>query len=118
MLKTLSYFLCVVLLAITSPVFAHAVVTDVSLKIAPLHVGKPSEVSLTFNAKVELSLSQFHLVKKGDVHEKLTARLGSKRGEVIIAMPALELGEHALKVRVFAVDGHLTDDIIRFFVVE
>lgn len=99
-------------------VFAHAVVTETSLKIDPIQAGKASQVSLTFNSRVELALSHFDLVKKGDIHERLKVDQGQKRGEVIIELPALDPGEHAIRLKVFAADGHLTEDIIHFFVVE
>lgn len=97
---------------------AHAVVTETSLKINPIQAGKESQVSLILNSRVELALSHFDLVKKGDIHERLAAKQGDKRGEVIVEIPALETGEHAIRLKVFAADGHLTEDIIRFHVIE
>ncbi|PKM38455.1 MAG: copper resistance protein CopC [Gammaproteobacteria bacterium HGW-Gammaproteobacteria-10] len=99
-------------------VFAHAVVTQTSLKIDPIQSGKDSQVSLFFNSRVELALSHFDLVKKGDIHERLAVKQGGKRGEVIVSIPPLEPGEHAIRLKVFAADGHLTEDIIRFYVTE
>ncbi len=99
-------------------VFAHAVVTETSLNIDPVQAGKTRQVSLIFNSRVELALSHFDLVKKGDVHERLKVDQGQKRGEVIVELPALDPGEHAIRLKVFAADGHLTEDIIHFFVVE
>ena len=103
---------------ISKVVFAHAVVTETSLKIDPVQAGKSNKVSLIFNSRVELALSHFDLVKKGDIHERLKVDRGQKRGEVIIELPALDPGEHAIRLKVFAADGHLTEDIIHFFVVE
>ena len=95
---------------------AHAVVTDYSLKIeaGSAHQAKP--VKLTFNSSIELGLSQVFLVRKGDVEEKLPLRAGQASGEVLIDMPALEAGEYALHYKIFAADGHITDDIIHFTV--
>lgn len=118
MFKQLFFLIFLVFILGSKLVFGHAVVTGASLKIAPLHAGKASQVSLLFNAKIELALSQFHLVKKGDIQEKLAVKPGGKRGEVIIDMPTLAVGEHALQIKVFAADGHLTEDIIHFFVIE
>lgn len=118
MLKQLFYLFLLSLLMGAELVFAHAVVTEDSLKIDPIHTGKPSQVSLVFNAKVELGLSKFYLVKEGDVHEPLSAKLGSKQGEVLVDIPALAEGEYAISLKVFAADGHLTEDVIRFFVIE
>ncbi len=97
---------------------AHAVVTDTTLHIEPIQVGKPKQISLSFNSQVEIKLSTFDLVKKGDIREPLNIQAGPKRGQVLVDLPALEAGEHAIQLKVFAADGHLTEDLVRFFVVE
>jgi hypothetical protein len=95
---------------------AHAVITDYSLKIASIHAGSPAKVELSFNSQIELGLSQIFLVSKGDKHELLQAVNGSKQGRIIIQIPPLELGDYALRFKVFAADGHLTEDVIHFSV--
>ena len=100
----------------TALVSAHAVVTDYSLKIAPIHTNQQDKVELTFNSQIELDLSQIFLVRKGDKHELLLAENGSKQGQIIIHIPPLESGDYALRFKVFAADGHLTEDVIHFSV--
>jgi methionine-rich copper-binding protein CopC len=95
---------------------AHAVVTDYSLKIAPIQANRADKVELTFNSKIELGLSQVFLVRKGDSHELLHASKGSKQGQMIVDIPALAPGDYAIKFKVFAADGHLTEDVIHFVV--
>jgi methionine-rich copper-binding protein CopC len=95
---------------------AHAVVTDNSLKITPIHVNQADKVALHFNSKIELGLSQVFLVSKGDQLTTLAIAKGNKQGELIIAIPALVSGDYALKLKVFAADGHLTEDVIYFTV--
>jgi methionine-rich copper-binding protein CopC len=95
---------------------AHAVITDYSLKIAPIHVNTPAKVELSFNSQIELGLSQIFLVSKGDKHQLLQADNGSKQGQIIIQIPPLESGDYALRFKVFAADGHLTEDVIHFSV--
>jgi methionine-rich copper-binding protein CopC len=95
---------------------AHAVVTDYSLKLTPIHANQRDKVELTFNSKIELSLSQIFLVRKGDKHELLQAENGSKQGQIIIHIPPLASGDYAIKFKVFAADGHLTEDVIHFSV--
>ena len=97
-------------------VSAHAVVTDYSLKIAPIHANREDKVVLSFNSQIELGLSQIFLVRKGDKHELLPAENGSKQGQVIVHIPPLEAGDYALRFKVFAADGHLTEDVIHFSV--
>jgi methionine-rich copper-binding protein CopC len=96
--------------------WAHAVVTDYSLKIKPIRALQKDTVELTFNSKVELGLSQVFLVRKGDIHEPLSISEGTRQGQMIIAVPPLEAGDYAIKFKVFAADGHLTEDVIHFSV--
>lgn len=93
---------------------AHAVVTESSLKSHPIEVNHPTEVVLNFNAGVELALSRVFLVSKGDVYHPVDIANGRKPGQMIIKIPALEEGDYAIKYKVFAADGHLTEDVIRF----
>ena len=93
---------------------AHAVVTESSLKTNPIDVNHPTEVVLHFNSGVELRLSRVFLVSKGDVYHPLEIAKGKKPGQMLIKVPALEEGDYAIKYKVFAADGHLTEDVIRF----
>ncbi|MFA6164169.1 MAG: copper resistance CopC family protein [Methylobacter sp.] len=97
-------------------VSAHAVITDYSLKITPIHTNQPGKVELSFNSKIELGLSQVFLVSKGDKHELLQVSNGNKQGQMIVHIPALASGDYALRFKVFAADGHLTEDVIHFSV--
>ena len=116
MKKPIQLILLVLSLIQTAPVTAHAVVTDYSLKIAPIHANQQDKVELTFNSQIELGLSQIFLVRKGDKHELLQAENGSQQGRIIVHIPALEAGDYALRFKVFAADGHLTEDVIHFSV--
>lgn len=98
--------------------FAHAVITDYSLKITPIHANHPDKVELQFNSKIELGLSQIFLVSKGDKHAPLKSTLGKKQGQIVVEIPPLNTGEYALRFKVFAADGHLTEDVIHFSVTE
>jgi len=97
---------------------AHAVITDYSLKITPIHANTPGNVELSFNSHIELGLSQIFLVSKGDKHQLLTATNGGKQGQIVIQIPPLEAGDYALRFKVFAADGHLTEDVIHFSVTQ
>ncbi|NOT11826.1 MAG: copper resistance protein CopC [Methylococcaceae bacterium] len=112
----IALILLLLTLAQSTSVSAHAVVTNYSLKISPIHVNQPDKVTLTFNSQIELGLSQVFLVRKGDKHEMLHVSNSKKRGEIIIDIPALDAGDYALSFKVFAADGHLTEDVIHFSV--
>ncbi|GAB6047891.1 hypothetical protein JCM19379_17180 [Methyloparacoccus murrellii] len=95
---------------------AHAVVTESSLTQEPIKPGHATTVKLLFNANVELSLSRVFLVSKGDVFHPAEIAHGRKPGELLIKLPPLEPGDYAIKYKVFAADGHLTENNIRFHV--
>ncbi|CAG7857242.1 hypothetical protein MCAMS1_01998 [biofilm metagenome] len=95
---------------------AHAVVTEHTLTIEQPKVNEAKKVELTFNSKVELGLSQVFLVSKGDKHTLLPISKGQKQGNVVVAIPPLTPGDYALLYRIFAADGHLTEDVIYFAV--
>ncbi|QSA97105.1 copper resistance CopC family protein [Methylococcus sp. EFPC2] len=105
---------CGLLLAPTAEVAAHAVVTESSLKHKPIEVNHETEVVLHFNSNVELGLSKVFLVSKGDIYHPLEIASGKKPGQVIIKVPALSEGDYAIKYKVFAADGHITEDVLRF----
>lgn len=96
--------------------FGHAVVTHNSLKLKPVPVNQASQVELSFNSKVELDLSEVFLVSAGDVMTPVNALPGDKPGQVLLELPALQPGEYAIKLKIFAADGHLSEDLLRFFV--
>lgn len=105
-------------LATGSPAHAHAVVTESSLAKEPIKPNHPATVALFFNSNVELKLSRVFLVSKGDVFHPVDIARGKKPGELHIKLPALEPGDYAIKYKVFAADGHLTENAIRFHVGE
>lgn len=109
-------FFTVLITLQTTIVCAHAVVTESSLVTRPVAPLTATSVVLTFNSNVELLLSKVFLVSKGDVEKLVSMNPGKKPGQIIIQLPPLVEGEYALHYKVFAADGHLTEDIIRFSV--
>ena len=95
---------------------AHAVVTDYSFKIETVQAGKTTQVKLNFNSSIELGLSQIFLVRTGDVKEVLPMTAGQEPGVALIELPALGAGDYALHYKIFAADGHITEDVIHFSV--
>ena len=106
----------VVLLLVSAGLSAHAIVTATSLRDRPIEAGQAAQVLLTFNSNLELALSRVFLVSKGDHYQQLTLEAGSKPGQLVIQVPALAAGDYALKYRILAADGHVTEDVIRFHV--
>jgi copper resistance protein C len=108
------FFAACLFFTASQQVYAHAVVTESSLKTHPIEVNHATEVMLNFNSGVEMRLSKVFLVSKGDVYHPLEIAKGKKPGQMLIKVPALEEGDYAIKYKVFAADGHLTEDVIRF----
>ena len=96
--------------------FAHAVVTESSLSREPVKAKHAAKVVLFFNSNVELSLSKVFWVSEGDIYHQAEIARGKKPGELHIKLPPLEPGDYAIKYKVFAADGHLTESTIRFHV--
>ena len=117
LLKKISLFICLTIaFSYGKPGSTHAVVTESSLQIGKVAPEKATKITLYFNSHIELALSQIFLVSEGDVHHKLNAYSGPEPGQVIIDLPALAEGEYAILYKIFAADGHLTEDTIHCFV--
>lgn len=117
-MRYLKHILLALALITSNAAFGHAVVTHNSLKLNPVPVNQASQVQLSFNSKVELDLSEVFLVSAGDVMTPVNATPGAKPGQVVLDLPALKPGEYAIKLKIFAADGHLSEDLLRFFVKE
>lgn len=102
--------------AVNTVALAHAVVTDHTLRIESVRANAAKKVELAFNSKVEIGLSQIFLVSKGDKHTLLTISKGEKKGYVNVDIPPLSPGDYALRYKIFAADGHITEDVIHFSV--
>lgn len=98
------------LLLPAAPAAAHAIILDASPRHAPLKAGVVSEATLQFNSGIEVGLSRIMLFSRDGTSRTLEAHAGDKPGVLVIEMPALEAGQYALKCRVFAKDGHLTEE--------
>jgi len=119
MLKKISYIaviLLVLMCGFISNSSAHAVVTHSSLNVKSILPNQERQVYLTFNSRIELDLSQVFLVSAGDKMQLLNTHYAQKPGQINIDLPALPLGEYAIKLKIFAADGHLSEDLIRFYV--
>lgn len=97
---------------------AHAVVTASSLKERPVKAKTPTVVALFFNSNIELALSNVFLVSEGDIERPLSFQAGKKPGAIKVILPVLAAGNYALHYKVYAADGHLTEDVIHFEVAE
>jgi hypothetical protein len=114
--KSLLSVLFILLLSHATNSFAHAVVTDSSLREHPVQPQTATTVVLYFSSTIEVSLSKVFLVSKGNVREPLKIKTGSTPREMLIYLPPLAEGEYALHYKVFATDGHLTENVLPFHI--
>ena len=112
-MRLLPFLVCLIM---PSTGFPHAVVTESSLAKTAIKAHHPTKVVLLFNTHVELALSRVFLVSAGDVFHPAEISNGQHDGELLIQLPSLEPGDYAIKYKVFAADGHLTENNIRFHV--
>ena len=103
-------------LAIGGAAHAHAIVLKTSLATHPVQRGVAASITLHFNSRIEVKLSRAVLVSKDREERKLTLLAGDAPGDVLVKLPALEPGNYALRYRVLAADGHVTEETLRFSV--
>lgn len=105
--------LLVLLAASATRVSAHAVLTKASVRNSPVRVDTATSVTLTFNTGIEPGFTQVILRSDGP-DRTLTTSAGAKPSDVVVAVPPLAAGFYALKFKVLAADGHVTEGVERF----
>ena len=102
-------------LAAATIALAHAVLTGSSLDDQSLSPNVEARVVLRFNSAIEVALSRVTLVDAGGNERTLPVQEPApKPGHVAVTVPALEPGAYGLHYRIFAVDGHVTENMLRF----
>jgi methionine-rich copper-binding protein CopC len=102
------------LLASSTPLHAHAVLTRSSLDGTPVRANTSTTVTLKFNAGIETGLSKVVLVDERHGERALEVLPGSEPGTLSVAVPALAPGTYGLRYKVLATDGHVTESVLRF----
>jgi len=102
-------------LAAATVALAHAVLTGSSLDDRPLAPNAEAPVVLRFNSAIELPLSRVTLVDvRGRERVLAVQQPPPQAGHVAVTVPALEPGAYGLHYKVLAVDGHVTENVLRF----
>ena len=96
--------------------FGHAVVQKASLEDAPVAPDVPTSVTLRFNSGIEQAFTRVTLVTEGGAPQPLEVAPADGPATVRVQLPALAAGSYALRYRVLAVDGHVTESVLRFTV--
>jgi methionine-rich copper-binding protein CopC len=95
-------------------VFGHAVVQKASIESAPVEPNVPTSVILRFNSGIEEAFTRVTLVTEGGAQQPLEVAPADGPATVSVRLPALPAGSYALRYRVLAVDGHVTENVLRF----
>lgn len=98
-----------------APARAHAVVTKATLRDATIPANTPTETTLEFNSAIERTLAKVTLVDAQGGETVLAQAAGERPSNMlVVSLPALAAGRYALKYKVLAADGHVTESVLRF----
>jgi copper resistance protein C len=106
----------VLLAALPALALAHAVVQKASLDDSAVVAGEATHVTLKFNSGIEPGFTKVTLVDARGEERALTLGPASGAATVDVALPPLAAGTYGLRYKVLAVDGHVTEDVLRFTV--
>ena len=98
-------------------VAAHAVLLKTSVDPQAVRAETSTSAVLTFNSRIEPAFTTVVLVDADRHERRLTSRALERPEEIEVELPALPPGRFALRYRVLAADGHVTEAMLRFQVV-
>ena len=94
----------------------HAIVQKASLDDSTVQANTATHVTLKFNSGIEAGFTKVTLVKASGEEEPLIVESASAPATVRIQLPPLAAGAYGLRYKVLAVDGHVTENVLRFTV--
>ena len=95
----------------------HAVVQKASLEDAAVQADKATRVTLTFNSSIESGFAKVTLMTERGEERPLEVEPASGPSTLSVQLPPLAAGSYGLRYKVLAVDGHVTENVLRFTVV-
>ena len=103
-----------------APVVAHAIVLESSPTHDAVLERAPEQVTLRFNSKIEKRFTRLTLADGEHPPVAVTLPVGADDAatpdRLVIPLPHLGAGVYVLRYRVLAVDGHITEGVLRFTV--
>ena len=97
-----------------SPAHPHAIVTKTTLQDRPILADVATPVILYFNSRIEPGFTKVLLVEESKRERALDVTPGQRGDTLTVLVPPLAPGAYALRYKVLAVDGHVTEGILRF----
>jgi hypothetical protein len=96
--------------------FAHAVVQKASLEDSAVRANTATRVTLKFNSGIEPGFTRVKLVNERGEERPLEVGPATGPATVSVELPPLGAGSYGLRYKVLAVDGHVTENVLRFTV--
>ena len=93
---------------------AHAIVKRTTLEGTPVRANAATSVTLYFNSRIEPAFTRVTLVDEMRQERELEVAPAEKGDAVTVRLPALPPGSYGLRYKVLAVDGHVTESLLRF----
>ena len=120
LLRALAGLGAVALVSSPALAFAHALVLESRPAQGAQLTEAPREVYLRFNSKLEKRLSHVTIAtEKGQpVALPIAVDAGEKPDRLVLPLAHLGPGSYLVRYKVLAVDGHITEGILRFSVLE
>jgi hypothetical protein len=105
------------LLCITSPAFAHAVLLESSPALKSSVAGPDVPLKLRFNVRIDIARSRLTLVHPDGSSQTLEVDTQAPPDTLSARATGLAPGEYRLRWQVLAADGHITRGEIPFTVI-
>ena len=116
-----AWALCAALLALApGPAGAHAIILESEPAAGAKLADPPPRIYLRFNSKIEKRLSRVTLAAEDGRPVPLVVKTdGSEKPDrIVLLLGLLRPGAYAVRYKVLAADGHITEGALRFIVLE
>ena len=99
---------------------AHAIILESEPAAGAALVEPPARIYLRFNSKLERRLSQvtLHGSDGRPMQLPVVASGHEKADRIVLPLGRLPSGAYRIRYKVLAVDGHITEGVLRFTVLE
>lgn len=97
---------------------AHAVLTGSVPPRNAILTEPPREIRLQFNARLEGKVTQVTLYRGEMQIAPIEVVPIDKDNWLVVRMPSLDPGVYTLRYKVLAADGHLTEGMVRFTILQ
>jgi len=99
---------------------AHAIILESEPAAGAKLAEPPTRIYLRFNSKIEKRLSRVTLAAEDGRPVPLVVKTdgGEKPDRIVLPLGSLRPGAYAVRYKVLAADGHITEGALRFIVLE